>query len=480
MKKVAIVGSGVSGLSAAWLLSLNKKDFKVTVFEADDYPGGHAHTVDIQSLDLKETIGVDTGFIVCNNVTYPNFLNLLDQLNVNLIDSDMSFAVSRNNGELEWAGKNLNTIFGQRSNLLNHDMWKLIQEVIQFNNQATKIAQEADQLPPNQHPLANMTLKDFLSDFKYSKFFYENYLLPMTAAIWSTPAETTFDLFPLVTLVQFMNNHQLLQVLNRPKWKTLQFGSRSYVNKIVETLDDLRLNEPVISIKRRHNGVLVETKNGVEEFDSIIMATHTDQSLQILGDDATADEKKILGSIKYVLNRAYLHRDVALMPKLKLTWSSWNYLTNVKDEIVSRVMCLTYWMNNLQPFVDPKVFGHVFVTMNPLTKPDPALTLGAWDYTHPLYSPETIQAQNELPKIQNVKNTVFAGAWTNYGFHEDGATSGLLAAQSLGAKSPFPIVTNGGFPKANHTKTTSNLMGYLSMTLVISFVVVVVSTLQAI
>ncbi|KAJ3026468.1 UNVERIFIED_CONTAM: hypothetical protein HDU68_005600 [Siphonaria sp. JEL0065] len=459
-KRVAIIGSGISGLSAAWLLSRDSDRFSVTLFEKGDYFGGHTHTVDAPALNnSSETVGVDTGFIVCNPITYPNFLAFLKEINVPLQASDMSFAVSRNRGEFEWNGNNLNTLFAQRENLFSFDMWKMISQVLRFNSQADSIAQEADDLEfdlngsvrqdAKAHPYAKMTLSEFFSQFGYDKFFYQNYIVPMTAAIWSTPANMTFDKFPLLTLVRFMRNHILLQTSDRPKWMTVDGGSRNYVKKVVSQLKDARLNVNITSVVRsKANGtVTITDSTGKKEvFDHVIFATHSDQALKLLGKDATPEETQILGSIKFLNNRAILHRDLDLMPKRRLAWASWNYLTQVSNETDSQTMCLTYWMDNLQPHIDVEKFGHLFVTMNPLYEPSPDKVIGEWEYTHPLYSPETIAAQDSLNTIQNKNLTTFAGAWTNYGFHEDGITSGLLAAVSLGAECPFQVSLNGGYP----------------------------------
>ncbi|KAI9350122.1 hypothetical protein BDR26DRAFT_833258 [Obelidium mucronatum] len=459
-KRVAVIGSGVSGLSAAWLLSRDTDKFKVTLFEKGDYFGGHTHTVDAPALNNPaETVGVDTGFIVCNPITYPNFLAFLKEVEVPLQNSDMSFAVSRNRGEFEWNGNNLNTLFAQRENLFNLSMWKMVSQVLRFNGQADTIAQEADDLEfdvngtvredAKAHPYAKMTLAEFFKQFGYSKFFYQNYIVPMTAAIWSTPANMTFDKFPLLTLVRFMRNHILLQTNDRPKWMTVDGGSRNYVKKVISKLSDARLNVDIKSVVRnKSNGtVTITDATGKKEvFDHVIFATHSDQALRLLGDDASPEERQILGAIKFLNNRAVLHRDQDLMPKRRLAWASWNYLTQISNETDSQTMCLTYWMDNLQPHIDVKKFGHLFVTMNPLYEPNPSKVIGEWEYTHPLYSPETIAAQDSLNTIQNKNLATFAGAWTNYGFHEDGITSGLLAAVSLGATSPFEISLNGGYP----------------------------------
>ncbi|KAL2915262.1 hypothetical protein HK105_205127 [Polyrhizophydium stewartii] len=472
--RVAVVGSGISGLAAAWLLSRGPERFSVTVFEAADYLGGHTHTVDVASLDGSAKVGVDTGFIVCNPVTYPNFLAFLEALGVPLVQSDMSFSVSRNGGEFEWCGDNLDTVFAQRTNLLpfaqpGGGMFRLLWDCIRFHAHAKQIAVEADQMmfddqgnvkapgPASDsagHPLAKMTLGSFFSEHGYSRFFYENYVLPMTAAIWSSPADVTFDKFPLLTLVRFMRNHVMLQIGGRPKWRTVDGGSRNYVARVTESVKDIRLSTRIVRVQRPADPdaagpvLLTDDKGRTEKFDHVIFATHTDQTLEILGESATPLERKIIGAIKYSKNRAVLHRDATLMPTRTKAWAAWNYLTTSRTESKSQSMCLTYWMNRLQPFVRPEVFGQVFVTMNPLREPKADTVLGAWDYDHPLYTPETIAAQESLNEIQNKHATTFCGAWTNYGFHEDGCTSGLLAAQSLGAACPFPVRLNGGYPTA--------------------------------
>ncbi|KAJ3016547.1 hypothetical protein HKX48_003989 [Thoreauomyces humboldtii] len=469
-KKIAVIGSGVSGLSAAWLLSKQSSEFEVTVYEAGSYVGGHSHTVDVPRLDGKGTVPVDTGFIVCNPVTYPNFLALMEELRVPMAKTDMSFAVSRNQGEFEWCGDNLATVFAQRKNLnpwakgvKEGGMWRMIYDVIRFHEEARKIAIEADRLafddngqarteePPEAkvHPLANVTLVDFFAERTYSKFFYENYIVPMTSAIWSTPADMAFDEFPVLTLFRFMRNHQLLQIGGRPKWRTVINGSRTYVNKILGGLADVRLNTAVTSIKRDglETKIAVTDSTGLtENYDHIIMAVHTDQALKILGDDASPAERSLLGSIPFVKNRLVLHQDPDLMPKTRKAWAAWNYLTNTENETKSPVVCLTYWMNRLQPFVKLTEVGVILATLNPLYEPKKELILGEWEYDHPLYSPKTIAAQGRLPEIQNKSGITFCGAWTNYGFHEDASTSGLLAAVSLGAECPFPLYFNGGFP----------------------------------
>ncbi|KAJ3169275.1 hypothetical protein HDU88_001072 [Geranomyces variabilis] len=468
--KVAVIGSGVSGLGAAWLLAREPERFSVIVYEASNYVGGHTHTVDIPTLDKTRTVPVDTGFIVCNPVTYPNFLALLRELRVRVDSTNMGFSVSRNKGEFEWSGDGLTGLFAQKKNMwpwakgcgTEGGMWRMAYDVVRFHEEAKKIAIEADRLcfdndgvpldvpaEDKVHPLAGLTLADFFGSRDYSTFFYENYIVPITAAVWSTPADMAFDKFPILTLFRFMRNHQLLQIGGRPKWRTVNQGSRSYVEKILANLPDVRLNTPIVSVKRPTDGgriAVTDAKGRTELYDHVIMATHTDQALKILGEDASSEERKVLGAIKYLRNRLVLHQDPALMPKARSAWAAWNYLTKTSAELKSPVVCLTYWMNKLQPFVKLTEVGMVFATLNPLYEPKKELVLGEWEYDHPLYSAETIAAQEQLPSVQNVNGITFCGAWTNYGFHEDGLTSGLLAATSLGATCPFPIHMNGGFP----------------------------------
>jgi predicted NAD/FAD-binding protein len=459
MLKVAIVGSGIAGISAAWVLSQDKQ---VTIFEAGDYLGGHTNTQQIEATDGSgATVGVDTGFIVCNPNVYPNFLALMDELDVKLIKTDMNFAVSRQGGKFEWSGNNLDTVFAQKLNLLNPYMWQMLFDLRRFNKQATEIVTRADQIifhndgtynSKTDSELMHQTVGSFFKEHGYSQFFYDNYILPMTASIWSTPADVVFEKFPILTLLRFMRNHSLLQIGNRPAWLTVDGGSNKYITKALKKVKDIRLNTRIVSVKRSVNAkekgtvTLTDSKGNEHEFDHVIFACHSDQALAVLGDAATPEERKILGSIKFSKNRAVLHRDQALMPKIKKVWSAWNYMTTEKMETKSKSMCLTYYMNALQKFIDPTKFGHVFVTMNPLFEPQEKHMIAEFDYDHPVYTTECIAAQEQLNTIQNKLATSYCGAWTNYGFHEDGCTSGLLVAVSLGSKCPFEISYNGGFP----------------------------------
>jgi uncharacterized protein len=404
--KVAVIGSGISGISCAWAL---KKTHDVTLFDSSRL-GGHTNTVDIKAVDGSgSTIGVDTGFIVCNPVTYPNFLRFLDELGVELGDSSMSFAVSRNRGDFEWAGKGLDSLFCQRVNLCNLNVYRMVYDIVRFNRHATRIAEEADRIYYNQdgtmkenvdhkliqeHPLSLLTLGQFFEKEGYSSFFYENYVLPMTSAIWSSPADLAFEKFPVLTLIRFMRNHCLLQLGKRPVWRTVVGGSRNYIAPALDGIENIYTNTRIVKVKRPVDVTLpveIWDQNGqIYEFDHLIIAAHSDEALRILGTDATEKEREILGKIKYSRNIAYLHRDEDLMPVNKKAWSSWNYLTTAKTEKKSENMCLTYWMNRLQSIIDHQVYGQVFVTLNPLWKPKPKLTLKTIEYEHPVYSVDVL------------------------------------------------------------------------------------------
>ncbi|GES97702.1 amine oxidase [Rhizophagus clarus] len=360
----------------------------------------------------------------------------------------MSFSVSRNKGEFEWAGKNLFTVFVQPKNLFNLNMWKTVYDIMKFNFHAIDLLELED-----DHPEKKMNLGEYLDLHGYSSAFKDNYLLPMTAAIWSTPPDKCALDFPALTLIQFMHNHCLLQVMNRVQWFTIKNGSRKYVETIIPHIHSVHLSTKVTSITRKPSNpsdpssspiiTITDSSGRSEEFDHVIFATHADQTLQILGDQATDDEKRILGKVHFSKNRAVLHSDLSLMPKRRFAFSAWNYITkSTESSLNTDQVSLTYDMNILQS-IDKSTYGPVLVTLNPLYEPDPSKVVGSWSYDHPLYTPEMITAQDELHTIQNLPNlaTTFAGAWTKYGFHEDGFASGLKIANGLlGASSPFEII----------------------------------------
>ena len=417
--RVAIVGAGISGLAAA--LALRGKH-RVTLFEADDRLGGHANTVDV-TLD-GITHPVDTGFLVYNERTYPQLIRLFEELQVPVAPSDMSFSVSVGPHRHEWCGTSLASLFAQPSNAMSPRFWGMLRDILRFNREATRLATA----PAPDRALLDLPLGEFLSLRGYGASFRDRYLLPMAAAIWSCPMKTMLG-FPLGSFVRFFHNHGLLQVSDRPQWFTVAGGSREYVRRIQDRLEDVRLSTPVRTVRRPRDteggGVLIGTDIGVERFDAVVLAAHTGQTLRMLK-DADAREREVLSAIDYQPNRAWLHTDEMLMPKRRGAWAAWNYLSDGNAE--SPAVSVTYWLNRLQPvpFRTP-----VLVSLNPLQEPSPGKTLAVFDYEHPVFDASATRAQQRLPQLQGERNTWFAGAWTGYGFHEDGLRSGLEVAQSV-------------------------------------------------
>ncbi len=425
--RIAIVGSGISGLSAAHHL-LGAAD--LTLFEAGDYFGGHTHTVDVTlpTATGVQTHGVDTGFLVYNERTYPGLIALFEALQVTTVKSDMSFSVQvpHKNGKraLEWNGANLNSVFAQRSNLFKPSFLLMLRDVMRFNTLATELAER------NQdHELAQ-PLSGFLFSHKFSEAFRDWYLLPMLGCIWSCPTDQMLK-FPVATMIRFCHNHGLIQVNNRPQWYTVAGGARHYVEKILAGIADKRLNTPVLRIERDAHSVTLQTHNGSERFDQVILASHADQSLAMLA-EPTPQEVATLGAIRYHPNRAVLHTDTSVMPKKKLAWAAWNYERAAHSNTESTRVCLHYWLNLLQPLPFTQ---DVIVSLNPVHKIDPAHILGEYDYAHPVFDLPAIQAQAQMTQLQGQQHTWFAGAWMGYGFHEDGFKAGRDAAQNLLAKS---------------------------------------------
>ena len=417
-QRIAIIGSGISGLASAYFLSQNND---VVLFEANDYLGGHTNTVEI-TLEGK-TEAVDTGFLVFNEHTYPNLIALLKELNVGSYATDMSFGVSLDNGQLEWAGTNLDTVFAQRSNLLSPSFLRMLRDIIKFNAAATKNWQRCFE--------NGMTLGELLVKDKYSTAFRNNYLLPMAAAIWSSAPDDILD-FPAHTFLQFCLNHALLQVSNRPQWRTVKGGGREYVKKIAAMLPDIRLQTPVMAVHRHDGGVKLETAKGNEQFDAVVFATHAPDTLRIL-QDASETEKNILSSVRYQANTAILHTDQAQLPKRKKVWSAWNYMGGPAPDGVAndmRPVCVSYLLNQLQNL---SIQQAVIVTLNPFTPPAAETVLAHFEYDHPVFDSDAIRAQQQLPQIQGKNKVWFAGAWTGYGFHEDGLKSALRVAHDFGA-----------------------------------------------
>jgi predicted NAD/FAD-binding protein len=424
--KLAIVGSGISGLAVAHTLH---GQAEITVFEAGDYFGGHTHTVDV-TLPTPQglvTHGVDTGFLVFNERTYPNLIQLFADLKVETAKSDMSFSVkvpgARKGLPLEWSGTSLNTVFAQRGNLLSLRFWRMLSDVIRFNGLCTRIAKEQSEEALQQ------PLQDFLTMHKFSEQFRDWYFLPMLGCIWSCPTDQMLQ-FPVATMIRFCHNHGLIQVMNRPQWFSVVGGARQYVEKILAQVPDKRLNTPVRLIERDAQGVRIVTDGRVEHFDEVVIATHTDQALAMLR-EPSPNEQHVLGSIRYQANRAVLHTDASVLPANPKTWAAWNYERAASDERESSRVCLHYLINRLQriPFAQP-----VVVSLNPVQAIDPATIVGEYDYAHPVFDMKAITAQQCLPLIQGLQHTWFAGAWAGYGFHEDGLKSGLQVGRMLLAK----------------------------------------------
>jgi predicted NAD/FAD-binding protein len=421
--KLAIVGSGISGLAVAHTL---KDHADITVFEAGDYFGGHTHTVDITLPTPKGPVkhGVDTGFLVFNERTYPNLINLFAELNVETAPSDMSFSVkvpgALNGKTLEWSGTDLNSVFAQRSNLVNPRFWRMLLDVMRFNALCTRIAKEQREKELQQ------PLSDFLRTHKFSEPFRDWYFLPMLGCIWSCPTDQMLQ-FPVATMIRFCHNHGLIQVTNRPQWFSVVGGARNYVEKILAGVHDNRLNTPVRLIERDAHGVRVITDGHAERFDQVVIATHTDQALSLLR-EASGEERSLLGAIRYQDNRAVLHTDASVLPANPKTWAAWNYERAASSERESSRVCLHYLLNRLQriPFAQP-----VVVSLNPLHDIDPATIVGEYDYAHPVFDLGAIEAQKRLPLLQGQQHTWYAGAWTGYGFHEDGLKSGLQVGRAL-------------------------------------------------
>jgi predicted NAD/FAD-binding protein len=439
--KIAIIGSGIAGLAAAHRLQPHAA---VTLLESGSYFGGHTHTVDV-TLDTPQgprTHGVDTGFLVFNERTYPQLIALFAELGVHTAPSDMSFSVqvpaSAGQPRLEWSGTSLNAVFSQRRNLLNPRFWRMLRDVLRFNRLATDIAlrnAEGELMQP---------LKGFLQAHRFSAEFTDWYFLPMLGCIWSCPTAQMLE-FPVATMIRFCHNHGLIQVSNRPQWHTVAGGARHYVDKIVAGVADKRLNCPVQQIRRDADGVSVTSAGQTERFDKVVIATHSDQALALLA-DASAQERVTLGAIGYQANRAVLHTDASVLPRHKRAWAAWNYQraphadapqgsdTGVQAHLVparqpdSQRVCLHYLLNLLQPlpFAQP-----VVVSLNPLQDIDPQHVLGSFDYTHPVFDLAAIRAQTDVPALQGQQHSYFCGAWTGYGFHEDGLKSGLDVAARL-------------------------------------------------
>ena len=422
-QKIAVVGSGISGLAVAHSL---KGQAEVTLFEAGDYFGGHANTVDI-SLPTTAgmvTHGVDTGFLVFNERTYPNLINLFAELGVETSLSDMSFSVQApkawGNEALEWSGSNLDTVFAQRRNLARPEFYKMLLDVLRFNKLCTQIARQQTESALRQ------PLSEFLKHHQFGKAFQNWYFLPMMGCIWSCPTDQMLA-FPVATMIRFCHNHGLLQISNRPRWFTVTGGSRNYVQKIVRDINDKRLNTPVQLIERDDQGVRVVTQGSAERFDEVVICTHSDQALRMLR-SPSAEETQYLSAIRYQDNVAVLHTDDSVLPSRRKAWAAWNYARAESEDQESARVCLHYLLNKLQPLPYQQA---VVVSLNPAQAIDANKVIRTFDYAHPVFDLAAIDAQQHIHRIQGQQHTWYAGAWLGYGFHEDGLKSGLAVAREL-------------------------------------------------
>ena len=399
--KIAVIGSGISGLSSAYYLS---KHHKVDLYEQSDHFGGHSYTYDIKEED--KIVPVDLGFIVFNELTYPNLINFFNELNVPFEKSNMSFSVSVKNTNVEYGGSGFNAIFANKLNLLNLKFLKMIREIISFYNHAPSLL---------QNNIEDKTLGDYLRRSKLSKYFIEYHIIPMVAAIWSMPFSKAKEM-PLKLFLNFFINHGLFRLKNRPQWYTVTNRSRTYVKKILEKISgEIFKNYKINNISRSNDNVRISIGNEYLDYDQVVLACHADQSLNILN-NPSVKEKEILNKFTYVSNRAFLHTDENLMPSRKKAWSSWNSIT--KDNRT----CITYWLNKLQNL---KTNKNYFLTLNPVAEVEENKIIKQEKFTHPYFNNENVSLQKDLHLLQGKKRTWFCGSYFGYGFHEDGLKSSI-------------------------------------------------------
>lgn len=417
-RRIAVIGGGIAGLSAAWLLS---RRHHVVLFEKNAWLGGHANTVDVDCPEGK--VPVDTGFIVYNPVNYPNFVALLDHLGVPNVDSDMSFGASIGNGRLEYSSRPFG-LFGQPSNLFRPRFWSMIGDIVKFYRHARGLEERS---------VGEATLGGFLDDAGYSRALVDEHLLPMCAAIWSATPDQMRE-YPMRSFLRFFTSHGLLQLANRPQWKTVAGGSRAYVTALRREMADKVVVRGAASRVVRQGGLsIVEDGAGRGEiFTDVVIAAHADEALGLLA-EPTAEETAILGAFRYTPNVAVLHDDVSLMPRRHSVWSSWNYL-GADEAVGNRPLSVSYWMNALQKLPTKR---QLFVTLNPIHEPRPESMIRSFDYDHPLFDSGALAAQDQLWRIQGHHNTWFCGSYFGYGFHEDALQSGLAVAEALGEAPPW-------------------------------------------
>ena len=422
---IAVVGAGISGMSAAWLLS---QRHKVTLYEARPRLGGHSHTVEAPG--PNSPLAVDMGFIVYNEANYPNLVALFDHLGVATKPSNMGFSVSLDDGRIEYGGDSMPALFAQWRNLARPRFWWMLADLVRFYREAPLHACALH--------TGMVSLGDYLDREGYGAAFQDDHLLPQAAAIWSASVED-IRAYPATAFIRFCENHGLLKILGRPAWRTVEGGSQAYVQKLTEAYaDKIRLGAAVTNVTRVAGGVRVRDETGsVRRFDHVVIAAHADEGLAML-DDPSPREAALLSAFRYSVNRAVLHTDPALMPRRRKTWSAWNYIGRAGDE----GLCVTYWMNRLQglPAASP-----LFVTLNPVHEPDPARTIRTEVYEHPLFDAAALRAQEELWSLQGAGGVWWCGSYFGAGFHEDGLQSGLAVAEALGGvKRPWTVDEESG------------------------------------
>lgn len=414
MTRIAIIGTGIAGLSAAHFLHPRHD---IVVYEREKRVGGHTRTLTVRH--GERAIAVDTGFIVFNTRNYPHLTKLFRQLGVAVEKSNMSFALSVRDGWLEWGAESANAVFGQRRNLLRPQFHRLVRDVLRFNTQALSAVADAPDL----------TLGELIDRLRLGDWFRRYYLLPMSGAIWSAPPRRMLD-FPAATFVRFFDNHGLLTVSGQPQWYTVTGGSQSYVEKITAPFRDrIRLSCGAVEIRRGAHGVSVrDAHGGLEHYDHVVLASHADETLALLA-DASAEERRLLGAFGYQKNRAVLHKDISVMPRRRRCWASWVYRSDGGGD--EAAISVSYWMNRLQS-IDPAY--PLFVTLNPARAIPDEHVFDSHDFAHPVFDHAAIRAQGAMPALQGVRNTWYCGAWLGYGFHEDGLVSGMRVAEAIAAR----------------------------------------------
>ena len=412
--KIAVIGSGISGLGAAYFLS---KTHKVDLFEKENHFGGHSYTVDIKKNNKNETVSLDLGFIVFNKITYPNLINFFNDLEVAYEESNMSFSVSVKNSGIEYSGNGIKGLFSNKYNIFNFNFLKMIKEIFVFYRLATDL---------DIKKYENLSLGEFLKTKKLSKYFIRFHILPMVAAIWSAPLEMA-EKMPMPLFLNFFRNHGLFKIKNRPQWYTVTGRSKTYVNKVLQKISGEHFkNYPIKKVSRSKNNIRLYygESNEYFDYDHVVFASHADDTLKLI-ETPTDNEKKILSNFKYKKNIAYLHNDISFMPKRENAWSSWN---SILDNNNLNAVCITYWLNKLQNL---KTKDNYFLTLNPISNIDEKKILKKVYFTHPLYDAKTIQSQKNLDELQGENNSWFCGSYFGYGFHEDGLKSALNMVKKL-------------------------------------------------